>query len=32
MTSGREIKRNIAPKSLARFKHKGRELTGRTWG
>jgi RNA-directed DNA polymerase len=32
MTSGREIKRSIAPKSLARFKQKVRELTGRTRG
>ena len=32
MTSGREIKRSIAPKSLVRFKQKVRELTGRTRG
>ncbi len=32
MTSGREIKRSIAPKSLVRFKPKVRELTGRTRG
>jgi len=32
MTRGREIKRSIAPKSLARFKQKVRELTGRTRG
>ena len=32
MTRGREIKRSIAPKSLARFKQKARELTGRTRG
>jgi hypothetical protein len=32
MTSGREIKRSIAPKSLARFKQKVRELTVRTRG
>src|ERR1035441_4706769 len=32
MTSGAEIKRSIAPKALARFKQKVRELTGRTRG
>lgn len=32
VTRGREIKRSIAPKSLARFKQKVRELTGRTRG
>jgi RNA-directed DNA polymerase len=32
MTSGREIKRSIAPKSLVRFKQKVRELTGRPRG
>src|SRR5664280_1505825 len=32
MTSGREIKRSIAPKALTRFKQKVRALTGRTRG